>query len=82
MNIDYGDLIFSKRLELDKKAYAKYYNDYFDKSEFDEGYASVMADGPLTFNSWYGSDLHKRYVQLFLRKQKLKKIDQNKNTDY
>ena len=46
--IDYGDLIFSKRHELDKQAYAKYYNDYFE--------------GAKTFNSWYGTKSHIKYI--------------------
>lgn len=33
--IDYGNLIFSKRHEIDKKAYSKY-NDNFDSLEVEE----------------------------------------------
>ena len=57
--------------ELDKKAYAKYYNSCWIDSETDEGYACVMVDAPLTFNSWYDSPLYKKYLTIVLRKIKL-----------
>jgi hypothetical protein len=59
-NIDYGELFFSKRHALDKEAYAKYY---------DNNYPRVQ-----TFNSWYGSESHRRYIIPLLRKYKLEKI--------
>lgn len=61
--IDYGDLIFSKRFEIDQKAYAKYYYEHFTD------------DLTLTYNSWYGTKLHKRYATPLLRKMKLEKIN-------
>ena len=79
-DIDYGNLTSSKRQALDQKAYSKYYNNCWIDSETDEGYACVMVDAPLTFNSWYGTESHKRYITLLLRKKKLEKI-QNTNSD-
>ena len=63
-----------EKLELDKKAYNKYYNSCFIDSETDEGYACVMVDAPLTFNSWYGTPLHKKYLTIILRKMKLEQL--------
>jgi len=72
--IDYGDLIFSKRHELDKQAYAKYYNDYFE--------------GAKTFNSWYGTKSHIKYISTLLpqntkwiRKLKLEKLEKYNEID-
>ena len=64
--VDYGDLIFSKRFEIDQKAYAKYYDDYFDNDDLPV---------TLTYNGWWGTELHKRYVTPLLRKMKLEKLD-------
>jgi hypothetical protein len=58
--IDYGDLIFSKRIELDTKAYEKYY--------------SQCEKPPLSYNTWYGSESHKKFILPLLRKLKLDKI--------
>jgi len=59
--LDYGDLIFSERYKLDQKSYTAYYM-HTEKS-------------PLTFNKWYGTDSHKKYLNIFLRKLKLEKIN-------
>lgn len=58
MEIDYDDLIFSERYKLDQKAYAKYFNE----------------KGAMTYNKWYGTEMHKRYITPLLRKYKLEKI--------
>ena len=63
--IDYGGLIFSKRFEIDQKAYSKYYDDYFDNNELQT----------LTYNAWWGTELHKKYATPLLRKMKLEKIE-------
>ena len=60
-----------EKQELDKIAYSKYYNSCYIDSETDEGYACVMVDAPLTFNSWYGSPSHKKYLTIITRKMKL-----------
>ena len=69
--IDYGDLIFSKRFQIDQKAYSKYYSDCFDDNDDD-------LSETLTFNSWYGTESHKRYALPLLRKMKLEKIEKSK----
>ena len=59
----YGNLIFSKRHELDSQAYAKYYSTF-------------PLDGDvLTYNSFYGTETHKRYLLPLLRKLKLEQIE-------
>lgn len=65
--IDYGDLKFSKRHELDKKAYAKYVDQFED------------LDNYLTFNSWYASEDHKQRIRILLRKTKLEQIQKIRN---
>ena len=64
--IDYGDLIFSKRFEIDQKAYAKYFDEHFADNNI-----------TLSFNSWYDTEWHKKYVTPLLRKMKLEKINLN-----
>jgi len=60
----YGNMIFSKRHELDKLAYAKYYD-------------PIPLDSPvMSFNQFYGTETHKKYLLLLLRKLKLEKIDE------
>lgn len=68
----YGGLIFSKRHELDKIAYAKYFDENWDSNTDD------LREGALTFNKFYGTETHKRYLLPLLRKQKLEKINQIK----
>ena len=63
-NINYGDLIFSERYKLDQKAYSNYY-DSCDETV-------------LTYNSWYGSNSHKKLITPLLRKEKLKKLEKLK----
>jgi len=81
----YGNMIFSKRHELDKLAYAKYYDEhYFSDFESDpngELLAEFLWDKDnrqLTFNQFYGTETHKRYLLPLLRKLKLEKINQIK----
>lgn len=50
INIDYGNLIFSKRHELDKQAYSKYYDSCFKHEINNLG---------LTFYKWYGDSCFK-----------------------
>ncbi len=60
---DYDGLSFDEQRKLDQKAYTKYYTKHFE-------------DGALlTFNGWYGSIYHQEYINLLLRKYKLKKIE-------
>ena len=58
--IDFGDLNSYQRHELNKKIYAKYYDVHFPHC--------------LSFNQWFGSDEHKKYILPYLRKMKLEKI--------
>lgn len=78
IDIDYGDLIFSKRYEIDQLAYLNYYFDCpvsnFDDNDIIIEDAEDDDNLPLTFNSWYGTESHKRYVIPLLRKMKLEKI--------
>jgi len=64
---DYKNLKFSERRELDQKAYAKYYDEHWDIS-------NDQCLGTLTFNSFYGTEIHKKYLRIFLRKLKLEQI--------
>ncbi len=67
MNMEiYGNMIFSKRHELDKLAYAKYY----ENQELDANC--------YTFNGFYGTETHKKYLLPLLRKLKLEKINELK----
>ena len=59
--IDYGDLIVYRRHELDKLAYAKYYDINYPKCK--------------SFNDWYGSEEHRKYIIPLMRKLKLEKIN-------
>lgn len=75
--IDYGDLIPNKILELDNLAYSKYYSDNFTLQEI-ECDGLIFLDDPtdiLSFNEWYGTEIHKRYINVVLRKKKLEKIN-------
>jgi len=61
---DYKSLKFSERRELDQKAYAKYYE-------------NIPLDSPCcSFNGFYGSETHKKYLRMFLRKYKLEQINE------
>lgn len=56
----YGDKMrFSERHKLDKLAYSKFYD-------------TVELDAPIpTFNGFYGTETHVKYLLPLLRKQKL-----------
>jgi len=58
--VDYGDLTFSERRKLDLIAYSKYYR---------------QTESALTYNSWYGTKFHEKYLNILLRKMKLEKIN-------
>lgn len=62
IDFDYGDLIFSERYELDQKAYSDYFADHF------------LNTPVLTYNNFYGTEIHKKYLLPYLRKMKLEKI--------
>ena len=76
--IDYDGLPFNVQRELDQKAYAKYYSTLSDDSEDADDFSTQRFhnsySSPLTFNSWYGTQLHKKGIIPFLRKYKLEKI--------
>jgi hypothetical protein len=73
--IDYGLIPYDEQRKLDQKAYRKYYDSCFqDDSEGELDGFIVMLKTPLTFNSWYGSSLHKKFITPYLRKIKLEKI--------
>ena len=71
--LDYGSLNCFERFEIDKKAYSKYYDDYFDIKNNEENWYDQL----LTYNKWYGTELHKKYVTPLLRKMKLEKIEES-----
>lgn len=76
--IDYQGLPYKIQRKLDGKAYAKYYHnfsdDYEDSEDVDDFSTTSYNKSPLSFNSWYGTDLHKRGILPFLRKYKLEKL--------
>ena len=61
----YDNLPFSVQRKLDQKAYSKYFNDNFDEK------------CTLTFNSWFGTIYHQKYINVLLRKYKLIEIKKN-----
>lgn len=65
-DIDYGNLTSYQQHILNTKAYEKYYDENFEND-------------PLTFNSWYATKYHKKYLMPILipilRKEKLKQIE-------
>jgi len=62
--LDYKNLSFSVRRELDQEAYEQYYQEQdFESNQL------------YTFNTFYGSDLHKKYLKKILRKLKLDEIN-------
>lgn len=63
--INYQSLPFTIQRELDQKAYSKYY---------DENYDTDLEI--LSFNSWYGTKYHEKYLNFFLRKYKLQKLNE------
>jgi len=64
---DYKTLKFSERRELDKQAYSNYYDTCWD---IENGECL----GTKTFNSFYGTETHKKYLRVLLRKYKLEQI--------
>lgn len=66
----YSELPYLIKRELDQKAYSKYFDEHFDQS-----------DNLLTFNIWYGTEQHKKYLNIYLRKYKLEKIMKNNEND-
>ena len=83
---DYSKLSFEEQRKIDQKAYSRYYGDFFkdyhkpayiDDFLIDEDAVSAreFVSNLLSFNSWYGTSLHEKYVQIYLRKQKLQKIE-------
>jgi hypothetical protein len=82
MNKIYGNIPFSEQREIDRKAYSNYYKDcFYDDSEdnYTTKLSSPTKESPLTFNSWYGTELYLKYIKTFLRKHKIKEI--NKKAD-
>ena len=76
--IDYQGLSYEEQRALDQLAYRDYYeSQWYDDSE-GEDYADFLWNRKekttLTFNKWYGSDLHNKHLRKYLRKYKLEKI--------
>lgn len=65
IEIDYGDLIFSKRYEIDQQSYSMYYNEYYNNKDYKL----------YSYNGFYGTELHKKYANIILRRNKLEKIN-------
>ena len=77
MKVDYGSsLSMKEEFDIDLKAYSKYFSD----SDFNDGFICIIDFDKLSFNDWYGSQEHQRYVNIFMRKKKLEKI--NKKADF
>lgn len=72
-NIIYGDLPVNERTKLNTKAYSDYYSSCFEEDDF--GFAVEIRNPALTFNQWFGTDIHKRFLNPYLRKLKLDKIN-------
>jgi len=67
-----------ERRKLDIDAYGKYFESYYqDDSEELFGNVKCVSSAPLTFNSWFGTKLHEKYLNILLRKHKLEKIKKN-----
>jgi len=79
--IDYGELSNSDISNLDKKAYSDYYNKNFSYSELEYESIIEIDDGePLSYNEWYDNiTIHQKYINIYLRKQKLIKINKSCN---
>jgi hypothetical protein len=86
--IDYGDLIFSKRHEINQKAYENYYSDNFNYKNFAleidfDGDDLIIPvdefddDEPLSYNTWLGTESHRVYATKYIRKIKLEKINKS-----
>ena len=53
------------RMELHYKAYGKYFDNYYNNKDNSQ---------LMTYNQWYGTDMHTKYLTPLLRKYKLEKI--------
>jgi len=81
---DYKDLKFSERRLLDQKAYERYFQSHHvDFTEIGMEFpmdrnvslsTTIVYDSIMTFNEFYGTETHKRYLIPFLRKLKLEQI--------
>lgn len=70
-----------EQVEIDSKAHEKYYNSCFEDDSVENfGLFNEEKTPPLTYNSWYGTELHQKFVIPFLRKAKLEKL--NKKAGY
>jgi hypothetical protein len=75
----YKEMSYEEKRKIDQKAYKLYYKKFMtidDSIEF-EDWVMGKASPPQTemsFNEFFGSEEHEKYVNLLLRKQKLKKI--------
>jgi hypothetical protein len=73
--VDYQGLPYETQRKIDQKAYERYFNSYFsDDSEDELLNGGETQQTPLTFNTWYGTYLHQKGIQPFLRKYKLQKL--------
>lgn len=83
--IDFGNLSIEEQIKINQKAYANYYKSCyanFDDIEFTTEVITDLKlkhDSPLMYNSWYGTELHKKFVIPLLRKMKLDKIKKADN---
>jgi hypothetical protein len=81
MIIDYGvPLSDTEKLAVDLKSYRKYFSDSQYNEEDSDDTIYIIDFDKLSFNDWYGSQEHQRYVNIFMRKKKLEKI--NKKADF
>lgn len=74
--IDFGDLTIEEQIKINQKAYSNYYKNCYDDFDDVDDLTSLTLkkESPLMYNSWYGTELHKKFVIPLLRKIKLDKI--------
>jgi len=80
MIIEYGIPLSGKeKIAIDFKAYYKYFKSSDFTEEYDDGFICVIDDDKLSFNDWYGTEIHQTCINTLMRKKKLEKI--NKKAD-
>jgi len=80
MTINYGiTLSVKEQIDVDIKAYRKYFSDSQYNEEDSDDTIYVIDFDKLSFNEWYGSQEHQRYINIFTRKKKLENL--NKKAD-
>ena len=80
MTIEYGLLLSDEeRIAIDFKAYNKYFSESEFIEEEDDGFVCIIDDDKLSFNDWYGTEIHQIGINILMRKKKIEEI--NKKAD-